>query len=103
MPSGRAVSGPDQGGCQQASVAQYGPPFNELLTVLSLNRSDILPFISGISEGLRTVPSFAFLYLGEMYISLVLTVVCLLLYGVCDAFSCLMHICFDKHIDSLGL
>lgn len=66
MPSGRAVSGPDQGGCQQASVAQYGPPFNELLTVLSLNRSDILPFISGISEGLRTVPSFAFLYLGEM-------------------------------------
>lgn len=61
------MSGPDRGGCQQASIAQYGPPFNELLTVLSLNRSDTLPFIAGISEGLRTVPSFAFLYLGEMY------------------------------------
>lgn len=86
MPSGRAVSGPDRGGCQQAFVAQYGPPFNELLTVLSLNRNDILPFITGVSEGLRTVPSFAFLYLGEMYISLVSTVVCLLLYDVCNAF-----------------
>lgn len=79
MPSGRAVSGPDRGGCQQASVAQYGPLFNELLTVLSLNRSDILPFIAGISEGLRTILSFAFLYLVGMYISQVLAVVCLLL------------------------
>lgn len=62
------------------------PPFNELLTVLSLNRSDILPFITGISEGLRTVRSFAFLYLREMdiyvYINMVLAVVKAVLFNV---------------------